>query len=214
MIKIVKDKESKEWEEYRNTEGVDYQSIPELVDSLLKEQGYICAYCMRRIPCKDNISNENHRVEHILSREKHPDKKLDYKNMVICCPGHIGEENHCDRLKGDRDISFNLFDENFIRTLSYKSDGKIISSNVTFDNEINEVLNLNTSLLKANRKEIWRVVTRELNTLKGDKPWNKTILKKCLEKYSNKHEKDGKMQFIPYCGIVIYNIQKKLRKMD
>lgn len=214
MIKIVKDKESKEWEEYRNTEGVDYQSIPELVDSLLKEQGYICAYCMRRIPCKDNISNENHRVEHILSREKHPDKKLDYKNMVICCPGHIGEENHCDRLKGDMDISFNLFDENFIRTLSYKSDGKIISSNVTFDNEINEVLNLNTSLLKANRKEIWRVVTRELNTLKGDKPWNKTILKKCLEKYSNKHEKDGKMQFIPYCGIVIYNIQKKLRQMD
>ena len=214
MIKIVKDKESKEWEEYRNTEGVDYQSIPELVDSLLKEQGYICAYCMRRIPCKDNISNENHRVEHILSREKHPDKKLDYKNMVICCPGHIGEENHCDRLKGDMDISFNLFDENFIRTLSYKSDGKIISSNVTFDNEINEVLNLNTSLLKANRKEIWRVVTRELNTLKGDKPWNKTILKKCLEKYSNKHEKDGKMQFIPYCGIVIYNIQKKLRKMN
>lgn len=214
MIKIVKDKEPKEWEKYRNTEGVDYQSIPELVDSLLKEQGYICAYCMRRIPCKDNISNENHRVEHILSREKHPDKKLDYKNMVICCPGHIGEENHCDRLKGDRDISFNLFDENFIRTLSYKSDGKIISSNVTFDNEINEVLNLNTSLLKANRKEIWRVVTRELNTLKGDKPWNKTILKKCLEKYSNKHEKDGKMQFIPYCGIVIYNIQKKLRQMD
>jgi len=168
---------------------------------------------MRRIPCKDNISNENHRVEHILSREKHPDKRLDYKNMVICCPGHIGEENHCDRLKGDRDISFNLFDENFIRTLSYKSDGKIISSNVTFDNEINEVLNLNTSLLKANRKEIWRVVTRKLNTLKGDKPWNKTILKKCLEKYSNKHEKDGKMQFIPYCGIVIYNIQKKLRQM-
>ena len=214
MIKIIKDKESKEWEEYRNTEGVDYQSIPELVDSLLKEQGYICAYCMRRIPCKDNISNENHRVEHILSREKHPDKKLDYKNMVICCPGHIGEENHCDRLKGDRDISFNLFDENFIRTLSYKSDGKIISSNVTFDNEINEVLNLNTSLLKANRKEIWRVVTRELNTLKGDKPWNKTTLNKCLEKYSNKHEKDGKMQFIPYCGIFIYNIQKKLRKMD
>ena len=213
MIKIVKDKEPKEWEEYRNTEGVDYQSIPELVDSLLKEQGYICAYCMRRIPYKDNISNENHRVEHILSREKHPDKKLDYKNMVICCPGHIGEENHCDRLKGDRDISFNLFDENFIRTLSYKSDGKITSSNVTFDNEINEVLNLNTSLLKANRKEIGRVVTRELNTLKGDKPWNKTILKKCLEKYSNKHEKDGKMQFIPYCGIVIYNIQKKLRQM-
>lgn len=55
MIKIAKNKEPKEWTEYRNTPGVDYQSIPELVESLLKEQGYICAYCMRRIPHRDKL---------------------------------------------------------------------------------------------------------------------------------------------------------------
>lgn len=44
MIKIEKKKEPKEWTEYRNTPGVDYQSIPELVESLLKEQGYICVH--------------------------------------------------------------------------------------------------------------------------------------------------------------------------
>ena len=42
MILITKNKEPKEWTEYRNTPGVDYQAIPELVQSLLKEQGYIC----------------------------------------------------------------------------------------------------------------------------------------------------------------------------
>ncbi len=81
MIKITKRKEPKEWTEYRNTPGVDYQSIPELVDSLLQEQDYICAYCMRRIPCKDKLNmtestNEDHRIEHILSREKHSDQNF------------------------------------------------------------------------------------------------------------------------------------------
>ena len=112
MILITKNKEPKEWTEYRNTPGVDYQAIPELVQSLLKEQGYICAYCMRRIPTKDKIykkdgvnfvyTNEDHRVEHIKSREQHNDLKLDYTNMVVCCPGHIGAQDHCDRLKDQR----------------------------------------------------------------------------------------------------------------
>lgn len=75
MILITKNKEPKEWTEYQNTPGVDYQAIPELVQSLLKEQGYICAYCMRRIPKQDKLykkdrknyvlTQEDHRVEHM-----------------------------------------------------------------------------------------------------------------------------------------------------
>ena len=38
MILIKKNPEPREWLEYRSTPGVDYQSIPELVDSLLEEQ--------------------------------------------------------------------------------------------------------------------------------------------------------------------------------
>lgn len=219
MIKITKRKEPKEWTEYRNTPGVDYQSIPELVDSLLQEQDYICAYCMRRIPCKDKLNmtestNEDHRIEHILSREKHSDQKLSYDNMVICCPGHIGDEPHCDRLKGSRDVSFDLFDENFIATLSYKSDGEIVSSNKQYNVEINGVLNLNTPLLKANRKESWDVVTKELVALKGNQPWNKSMLSQYLNKYTSMRSKNGKLQYIPYCGIVVYNLQKKLKQMS
>lgn len=41
MILITKNKEPKEWTKYKSTPGVDYQAIPELVQSLLKEQGYI-----------------------------------------------------------------------------------------------------------------------------------------------------------------------------
>jgi uncharacterized protein (TIGR02646 family) len=201
-------------DEYRTTPGVDYQSIPELVESLLKEQGYICAYCMRRIPCRDKISNEDHHIEHILSRDNHPDKKLDYHNMVICCPGHIGDKDHCDRLKGEKDVSFNLFDDQFIATLSYKTDGEIVSSNKQYNDEINDVLNLNTPLLKANRKDCWNGVVQNLVTLKKDKAWDKATLRQHLQKYSSLHDKNGKLQHIPYCGIVIYNLQKKLKQLQ
>lgn len=70
MIKIAKNKEPKEWTEYRNTPGVDYQSIPELVESLLKEQGYICAYCMRRIPHRDKLYKKDG-IKYVLTDESH-----------------------------------------------------------------------------------------------------------------------------------------------
>ena len=220
MILIRKKSEPKEWLKHRSTPGVDYESIPQLVDSLLEEQGYICAYCMRRIPCKDRLykkdginfvlTGEDHRIEHILSREKHEDKKLDYSNMVICCPGHIGNEDHCDRLKGSNDITFSPLDQNFIATLSYKTDGEIVSSNAQYNKEINEVLNLNTKLLKENRKNTWEAVKKELIAQRGGKPWNKTILSAYIKKYSSLNKQ---LKMIPYCGVVLYFLQKKLKQL-
>ena len=220
MILIKKKNEPKELEKYRNTPGVDYQAIPELVESLLNEQGYICAYCMRRIPHQDKIlkgtiekpTDEKHRVEHIQSREKHDDKKLEYKNMVICCPGHIGDEDHCDRLKGSRDLSFSPLDPNFIATLSYSTDGTIKSSTPRYDKEINEVLNLNTKLLKQNRKAKWDAVLAQLKALHKGEDWKKSTLRKALSKYSEMHDEGGVSKHEPYCGIVMYFLDKKLRQ--
>lgn len=228
MILITKNKEPKEWTEYRNTPGVDYQAIPELVQSLLKEQGYICAYCMRRIPQKDKLykkdgnnyvlTNEDHRVEHIKSRELHDDLKLEYRNMVICCPGHIGTEDHCDRLKGAKDISFTPLDQQFIDTIKYNSDGTIISTNEVYNKEISEVLNLNTELLKKNRKAMLTEVISKLNVdCKKGKNWDKKTLERYLSKYSEKHpendEEGVKEKYYPYCGIVSCFLQKKLRTL-
>ena len=89
MRKINKGPEPVKWKQYCKTPGVKYQSIPELRDSLLKEQGYICAYCMRKIPHKDKNSTEDSRIEHIKCREKYPEEELAYSNMVICCPGRL-----------------------------------------------------------------------------------------------------------------------------
>ena len=228
MILITKNKEPKEWTEYRNTPGVDYQAIPELVQSLLKEQGYICAYCMRRIPQKDKLykkdgdnyvlTNEDHRVEHIKSRELHSDLKLEYTNMVVCCPGHIGTEDHCDRLKGAKDVSFTPLSPQFIDTIKYNSDGTIISTNEVYNKEINDTLNLNTELLKKNRKAMLIEVITKINVnCKKGKNWDKKTLESYFSKYSEKYlendEEGVKEKYYPYCGVVSWFLQKKLRTL-
>jgi uncharacterized protein (TIGR02646 family) len=220
MRKIDKGKEPEEWIEYRKTADAKYQATTELRDSLLKEQGYICAYCMRRIPVRDQNSNEPSRIEHILSRTKHPDLELSYKNMVVCCPGAIDSvlisdnskkekyhNSHCDKSKGENDISFSPFDSSFISTLGYKSkDGTIESSNDKYNEEINNLLNLNNALLKANRVQTLKGLLVCLN----QKEWKASEIKKLLKSWD---EKDNGGMYKPYCGIVVWYLEKKLRQL-
>ncbi|MCK9155761.1 MAG: hypothetical protein M0P12_06585 [Paludibacteraceae bacterium] len=206
MIKINKQLEPQEWTRYRCTKGARYKSIPELRKSLLEEQGYICAYCMRRIPVKDSNSNEDSRIEHLLCRVQHPESELCYNNMVICCPGAINDNFHCDKKKGDNDISFNLFDNKLISTISYGSkNGEIKSSNQQYNREIKQILNLNNKLLSKNRLETLNAI---INFLKKKNDWNSYNLNNLIIKWNTK-DKDG--QFKPYCGIVIWFLEKKLK---
>jgi uncharacterized protein (TIGR02646 family) len=224
MILIKKNAEPNGWIEYRRlTPGADFSPTTELRDTLYAEQGYICAYCMRRIPVRDVLNrgrngelektNEDHRIEHILCQESHQDRRLDYKNLVICCPGHINGVDHCDRAKKNRDISLSPLDESFIKKIAYGADGAIKSSVETYDKEMDEVLNLNDELLKKNRKSSWMGVLEQLRR----KGVTKGMVKKQLEYYQNMHSHiiDGKevMAYEPYCGIVIYHLQKILKRL-
>ena len=209
MIKINKTKEPSSWTKHRLTEGATYEATSELREALLADQGYICAYCMRRIPVQDKGADETTRIEHIvpqssLSREE----AMDYRNMVICCPGAIQstskKECHCDRHKGEMSISFSPLDQNFIDTISYRNDGSIISSNQLHNQEINEVLNLNIGMLKANRK----AVRRQLIDSLGKKEWKKGDLEKILKVYREKDASGSKKE---YCGVVVDYLTKKLR---
>lgn len=99
---IRKSAEPKEWTEYKNIPGVQFSGILALQESLYREQGYLCAYCERRIPVRDKMSTEDHRIEHWHCRDKYPDEVFSYGNLLMCCPGQIGGgESHCDVRKGN-----------------------------------------------------------------------------------------------------------------
>jgi len=125
--------------------------------------------------------------------------------MVICCPGAISDDFHCDKNKGCKNITFTPFDDVFINSIKYSSsDGEISSTNNNWNKEINEILNLNNTLLKANRLA---VLDSAINFL-GKKSWTQSDIKKEFDKWNNK-DKDGK--FWPYCGVVFWFLNKKLK---
>ena len=206
MIKINKGNEPTSWRVYRLTPGVAYQATEELRDALLKDQGYICAYCMRVIPVRDTGNPETSRIEHIKCRDRYEELELDYNNMVICCPGIIDGTEHCDKSKGNQDISFNLFHPAFQDSISYSSkDGKIKSSNAVWDNEINQKLQLNNNRLKYNRQ----YALDGIRSLLEKKKWRRAELESKLREWSVP-DQDGKLK--TYCGVVIWYLEKKLRQ--
>ena len=211
MILINKNpsNEPNSWKEYKHTPGVDYTPNKDLRDALLAEQGYICAFCMRSVPLskKDPSERETSKIAHLLSRTNHPDKKLDYENLVICCAGNINGEAHCDKSQGASDITLPLFNIQLQNSIIYRSyTGEINSSNEDWNEQINKVLNLNHAILKLNRLEALNGVRQVLEK----KKWTKAQIQDKLEAWANL-DRDNKLK--PYCGIVIWYLQKKLKQI-
>ena len=207
MIRINKGHEPAEWTDYRETPGAVYHAIPELRDALLTEQGYLCAYCMRRIPAKAPDNSDTARIEHIQPRKSHADRQLDYTNMVICCPGFINSSEHCDKSKKSQEISFTPFNIHVQNSITYSTkDGTLQSSDAGWNTEMNDVLCLNNNLLKINRSQ----VLEGIRAILEKKKWKRAELENQLHHWSNPNA-DGKRS--PYCGIVIWYLEKKLRQL-
>lgn len=75
---------------------VAYVALPSdvrraLTKRMLKEQGRLCAYTMRRI---GEIGASDFHVEHIRPQRRQPELQLDYANIVLCSPGE--DKSRCD----------------------------------------------------------------------------------------------------------------------
>lgn len=213
---IRKSAEPKEWIEYKNIPGVQFSGIPELQDSLYREQGYLCAYCERRIPAFDRISKEDHRIEHWHSRNLYPNEVFDYGNLLMCCPGHIGGgESHCDVRKANAVIDWSPLRQECADSIRYCNDGTIKSSNEVWDKELNEKLNLNQEKLKLNRAQTLQGVIDGIKSKRGKgSSWTRKDIKALLEKWSEMHDDGhGHAVYYPYCSIVVYYLKKKIALM-
>lgn len=121
MVKVEKTREPRQWTEHRNTPGADFTTNPHLQMTILRDQGFTCAYCGRRIPCNDrkegsdDYRQDKVRIEHVYPRDflDTPAERMDFSNLVACCPGCIGGDDkfHCDLRKGNRIIHFDIFND-------------------------------------------------------------------------------------------------------
>ena len=214
MIRINKGREPEAWRLRRITPGFTaFESIPELRSSLLEEQGFICAYCMRRIPVRDPWSDADTKIEHIRPRSTHPAMELEYGNLAVCCPGFMDGVAHCDSSKGDGIVSFNIHESRLQDSISYSlHDGSIRSSVPDWNEDLDRVLNLNHEKLKANRNEALTAVITVLNRKAGgDGRWSPRTVQVQLDRWRSR---DGEGRFFPFCGIVIWFLKKRLKAIS
>ena len=174
--------------------------------SLLAEQGGLCCYCLSR------ITADRMKIEHWHSQPRYEPEQLDYSNLLGACVGNKGRpwtEQHSDTRKGDRPLSRNPAnpDHRVNDLVRFPGDGRIISDDVDSDKELTEVLNLNYSRLKENRKAVLEVF---LTGLPKSGELTQAKLEKWLHEW-NEVSHDGKLR--PFCQVIVYWLRKRLARL-
>jgi len=185
----------------------DYREKDELRECLVKEQGYICCYCMQRI----KPHREKMRIEHWHPQSKPPDKQLDYRNMLGACTGNEGKPkvlHHCDKSRGEKTLTINPTNESCETLIKFSVSGKISSDNEQVNKDLNETLNLNMESLIKIRKLVLDEAIKNFQKKHPVSQWTKEILEREISRWSSSSHGAYK----PYCQIVIYYFQKKLSR--
>lgn len=209
MKKIVKQQEPRSLTQHRlqpNADYENYQAKNELRESLLKEQGYICCYCMSR------ITVDQMKIEHWKPYSHYPSLRLDYKNLLGACMGNKGarqQNEHCDTKKHDDLITINPVDSsrNCENIVKYRSTGEIYSDDTAINDDLNQTLNLNLDFLKKNRKAALDEVVKQLIGKFPTTTWSKSSLQRMISRLRGK---DANGYYSEYCQFVVAYLEDKL----
>ncbi len=208
-------KEPAELALYReNTPGVSYDGIPKkektiIRESLIDEQGYICAYCMGKI-----INVENYTIEHYITQKRHETspyseaehkkQSLLYSNMSGVC---INNGDHCDKKRGN--IPFEILDPHRAsceELITYDLQGNIIPSGSEVEKVKKDIstLGLNCKKLINGRTaaldEVWKRFVNEHER----SSWSKELFMERAQFYRTKQLKRGKTKFHAYCNYIAW----------
>ena len=211
-------------------EGYDKLGNPlksQVRESLMKEQGHLCAYCMRRIPderiLKVDVHLSDAYIEHWQARGAEnrtgENKGLDYRNMFAVCSGnekapgagrHKGRFLTCDKKRENAPLKINPVDEKTLETIYYLTDGTIKASDPEIDFDINTHLNLNCCTeavtLPENRKRVLDTIQEELVNQGGD------LRQNCIDQlHMWESEEDPKT---PYIGIAIWWLKEQIAQLE
>lgn len=206
MILIKKKRIPSSLVEYKRTINASFDNLPREVKdrlrtSLLKEQGYICAYCMKKL--EDDSSKV--KIEHYVARNE--ENELEYKNLLAVCKGNEGEsfeKQTCDTRKGNKEIKINPQVNSDILTIRYTSNGEIKSNNSDYQKDFDETLNLNDIFgLVESRKEALNSLKRKLS--KSKTHLTEDTIRRIYLRYSEAEIKEA------YVGILLWCLQKKMK---
>ncbi|WP_273698073.1 hypothetical protein [Selenomonas noxia] len=186
-------------------DGMDTNVKNALRTALLTEQGYLCAYCMTPL---ENAPDKV-KIEHYVSRDS--ENELVYKNLLAVCYGGEGKpprEQTCDTHKGNIVLSVDPQNKAHIEQIRYEMSGAVLSQNKPIMADLDNVLNLNCPRLIAARKKVLMAL---FAVMKRDKQ-DKSAVKGYLEKKLRTCQERKKGRASPYCGILLWYLQRRIRQ--
>ena len=170
--------QSERWKEIKETDVNAMRSVfdndvtckPEIRDDLLREQHFICAYCMQPI----ENAPLHMSIEHVVPLSKCKDKVLDFQNYLgVCKGGRDLPKNKkrctcCDESKGNKELkAINPFEKAQMNQIKYLPTGEIyyerqekdlyqtLRLNGKYDKEKRMVRQDTKTSLVKNRKDVY-----------------------------------------------------------
>jgi uncharacterized protein (TIGR02646 family) len=219
-------KSSQEWKEIKDGDTKNIRAVfdqlpkEEIRQSLLEEQHYLCAYCMRKI--KNN--GQTTTIEHLHSLSKNKEEALEYKNMLGVCDGGRNWKGNgkrilcCDACKADEDeLSISPLNKQQMDILIYDKSGfiKTRSKNEALEKDINETLCLNglwkngqfiadtaTGLVKG-RKDTYLIYERWIKKQDHKGKCTSSNIMKKIRQIENAEQRPE------FAGVLLYFLNKK-----
>ena len=190
-----------------HSDYANYQAKGDLRRALVAEQRGLCCYCMSRV----RPDRKSMKIEHWKSKSGYRDEQLNYANLLASCLGGKGppESQHCDTRKGKSDLKWNPAnpDHRIETRLRYELDGSIRAEETDFDEQLDQVLNLNLPLLRNNRAGVLKAIldwwTREKARIRG--PVSRDRIVRERDRYATL---EGELA--PYCQVAVWWLNQKL----
>ena len=221
MIPIVKGHEPAALTEakrvIRNTPDATYcyeslrgEPKRKVLETLLVEQGHLCAYCMCRIGTDGHPAT----IEHLIPQ--HPDGSaadgelsLEYHNLVAVCDGRAGAT--CDKRRGNAPLTVDPTKSHTLETIYYRRDGHIDAHDESVKHDIQITLGLNNTHtnLCANRLESMRAIekvvfsTFKRRGIENNRSAKKSVCLKILKKFEGQTDMKDE-----YLGVKLFVARK------
>ena len=208
---------------YATYDGLTQEIKDDIRAALLRDQKYICAYCMRRITNdRGKTKIEHWKAQSELSTEQ---DKLDYKIMLAVCDGCRGSNDKittCDEHRHNKELYVSPLDSDMMETIYYDINGLIHSKDEQIDEDINKILNLNCnnapSRIVLNRKIIYKECKERLKKIQARGQYTASTLRKVWTEYEAKKIKlSNSDQYVfqekEFVGVARYIIKRYLLKI-
>ena len=194
-----------------HSDYANYAGKDDLRHALFTEQRGLCCYCMGRIRNGPTAM----KIEHWRCQANYTAEQINYRNLLGACHGGHGQPGHlqhCDTRKGDGDLQWNPADpaHHIEARVRYEVDGSIRADDADFNDQLNDVLNLNLPVLRNNRKSVYDAV---LEWWRNEKRRTQgPIPRERIERERARHGA-GVGELAPYGQVAVWLLGQKLARM-